>query len=139
MPQAHCNNSAIRMSPAIAARLTENLWDINDFVIPIEEAGGHQASSSCHKILQYSSGQLPETGVKISLVLNLEVFMRDYEIRVQSVGHTTAIIEEVHFSDHGAVRSAKKLAGDNPFEVWRGLDCVYATSRVFGTPIRDAL
>jgi hypothetical protein len=29
-------NSAVRMSPAMAARLTERLWDIGDIVNPIE-------------------------------------------------------------------------------------------------------
>ncbi len=53
--------------------------------------------------------------------------MHEYEIRILSARHTIAIIEEVHFNDHGAVRSAKKLAGDRHFEVWRGLDCIYGT------------
>ena len=30
-------NSAVRMSPAMAARLTETLWDIGDIVNLIEE------------------------------------------------------------------------------------------------------
>jgi hypothetical protein len=30
-------NSAVRMSPAMAARLTETLWDIGDIVKLIEE------------------------------------------------------------------------------------------------------
>ena len=30
-------NSAVRMSPAMAARLTGTLWDIGDIVKPIEE------------------------------------------------------------------------------------------------------
>ncbi len=60
--------------------------------------------------------------------------MHTYEIRVLSVGHTIAIVEEVHFSDHAAIRSGKNVAGVKPFEVWRGSDCVYATPRVYGTP-----
>ena len=51
--------------------------------------------------------------------------MHEYEIRVVSSGHAIVVIEEMHISDHAAVRSAKKLAGDRPFEVWRGLDCIY--------------
>jgi hypothetical protein len=31
-------NSAVRMSPAMAARLTETLWDIGDIVKLIEES-----------------------------------------------------------------------------------------------------
>ena len=51
--------------------------------------------------------------------------MREYEIRVLSHGDE-AVIEVMHLNDHAAVRSAKKLAGGNPFEVWRGLDCIYS-------------
>lgn len=51
--------------------------------------------------------------------------MRNYEIRVLSSGHPIVIVEEVHISDHAAVRSAKSLAAGRPFEVWRGLDCIY--------------
>jgi len=54
--------------------------------------------------------------------------MREYEIRVLSGGHPTLIIEEVHLSDHSAVRSARKFAGERPFEVWRGIDCIYAAA-----------
>jgi hypothetical protein len=32
-----CINSAVRMSPAMAARLTETLWDVGDIVRLIEE------------------------------------------------------------------------------------------------------
>lgn len=52
--------------------------------------------------------------------------MREYEIRVLSGGRPTLIIEEIHLSDHSAVRSARKFAGERPFEVWRGIDCIYA-------------
>jgi hypothetical protein len=52
--------------------------------------------------------------------------MQQYEIRVLSSGHPISIIEAGYFSDHAAVRSAKNLAKDRPFEVWRGLDCIYA-------------
>jgi len=59
----------------------------------------------------------------------LEGSMREYEIRVLSSGHATVIIEQTHLSDHAAVRSARKFAGDLPFEVWRGLDCIYAPEK----------
>lgn len=55
--------------------------------------------------------------------------MREYEIRVLSSGHATMIIEEIHLNDHAAVRSARKFAGDRPFEVWRGIDCIYAPTK----------
>jgi hypothetical protein len=51
--------------------------------------------------------------------------MHEYEIRVLSAGHTVMIMEEVQLSDHAAIRSGKKIAADRPFEVWRGLDCIY--------------
>ena len=60
------------------------------------------------------------------LRLELEGSMQDYEIRVLSSGHAIFIIEARHLSDHAAVRAAKNLAGDRPFEVWRDLDCIYA-------------
>jgi len=59
--------------------------------------------------------------------------MREYEIRVLSSGHTTMIIEQTHLSDHAAVRSARKFAGDRPFEVWQGTDCIYAPSKAAST------
>jgi hypothetical protein len=40
-------------------------------------------------------------------------------------GHAIVITEEMHIGDHAAVRSAKNLAAGGPFEVWRGLDCIY--------------
>lgn len=40
MPNFSCVNSAVRMSPAMAARLTEMLWDIGDRVKLIEEWEG---------------------------------------------------------------------------------------------------
>lgn len=55
--------------------------------------------------------------------------MREYEIRVLSSGHATLIIEQTHLSDHAAVRTARKFAGDRHFEVWRGLDCIYAPDK----------
>ena len=55
--------------------------------------------------------------------------MREYEIRVLSSGHATLIIEQTHLSDHAAIRSARKFAGDRPFEVWRGVDCIYASAK----------
>jgi hypothetical protein len=51
--------------------------------------------------------------------------MHEYEIRVLSHG-SEAVIEVMHLSDHAAIRAAKKLSGGNPFEVWRGLRCIYS-------------
>ena len=63
--------------------------------------------------------------------------MGEYEIRVLSSGHATLIIEQTHLSDHAAVRSARKFAGDRPFEVWRGIDCIYAPPKA--SPTADRL
>lgn len=52
--------------------------------------------------------------------------MREYEIRILRADRKTdTIIEVVHLNDHAAIRAAKKFAEARPFEVWRGLDCIY--------------
>jgi hypothetical protein len=51
--------------------------------------------------------------------------MHEYEIRVLSAGRTVLITSQIQLSDHAAIRSGKKIAADKPFEVWRGLDCIY--------------
>jgi hypothetical protein len=63
--------------------------------------------------------------------------MHQYEIRVLSSGHAIVIIEEMHLSDHAAVRSAKKLAADRPFEVWRDFDCIYSPPKLPQVPMRQ--
>jgi hypothetical protein len=60
--------------------------------------------------------------------------MHEYEIRIlKAGGECSAIVEEIQLSDHAAIRSAQKMARGNPFEVWRGLDCIYAA----GAPAAD--
>jgi len=59
--------------------------------------------------------------------------MHEYEIRVLSSGHAALIAEEIHLNDDAAIRSARKLAGDRPFEVWRGVDCIYAPAKASPT------
>ncbi len=55
--------------------------------------------------------------------------MREYEIRIlRSDGACSAIIEQVQLNDHAAIRSGQKMAHGHPFEVWRGLDCIYGAS-----------
>jgi len=57
--------------------------------------------------------------------------MDSYEIRILSDRQT--IIESLYLNDHAAVRAAQKFAAGKPFEVWRGLDCIYdAASRTPG-------
>ena len=58
--------------------------------------------------------------------------MGEYEIRV--FGRSQTVIEVMHLNDHAAIRAAKKLAGDRPFEVWRGLDCIYSPSTMKAAP-----
>lgn len=60
--------------------------------------------------------------------------MREYEIRVLSSGHPIVIIEAMHLSDHAAMRSARDVAGDKPFELWCGSDCIYAPPRTHLAP-----
>lgn len=49
--------------------------------------------------------------------------MRGYEFRIFGQrGNVSLIIHSCHFSDTAAIRSAKKYAGDAPFEVWRDLE-----------------
>jgi len=55
--------------------------------------------------------------------------MHEYEIRVLSSEHAALIVEEIHLNDQAAIRSARKFAGDRPFEVWRGVDCIHATGK----------
>jgi hypothetical protein len=52
--------------------------------------------------------------------------MHEYEIRILRADKTTAIVMEVvHLNDNAAIRTAKNIAEARPFEVWRGLDCIY--------------
>jgi hypothetical protein len=52
--------------------------------------------------------------------------MHEYEIRILHADRTTdTVIEVAHLNDNAAIRAAKKLAEARPFEVWRGLDCIY--------------
>jgi hypothetical protein len=52
--------------------------------------------------------------------------MHEYEIRVLRADRCTgAVMEVTHFDDDAAVGAARKIAGTMPFEVWRGMDCIY--------------
>jgi hypothetical protein len=52
--------------------------------------------------------------------------MHECEIRVLSGGETHLVMVEVHLSDGAAIRARKKFTADNPFEVWRDLQCIYS-------------
>jgi hypothetical protein len=65
--------------------------------------------------------------------------MHEYEIRLLRIDRTTVTcIEVVHLNDHAAVRAAKKMAEARPFEVWRDLDCIFASPAGSRLPERRA-
>lgn len=52
--------------------------------------------------------------------------MQDYEIRILKADRTTdTVMAATYLNDHAAIRSAKRVAEARPFEVWRGLNCIY--------------
>jgi hypothetical protein len=63
--------------------------------------------------------------------------MHEYEIRILSGGETHLVVAEVHLSDVAAIRAGKKYAADNPFEVWRDLQCIHRKVSA-GRPPRPA-
>ena len=61
--------------------------------------------------------------------------MREYEIRILCANRNSdTFIEVIHLNDHAAIRAAKKFAGTSPFEVWRGVDCIYDGGRTEPPP-----
>jgi hypothetical protein len=61
--------------------------------------------------------------------------MQLYEIRVLRRDKSTAtVIEVMHLNDHAAIRAAARTAGTQPFEVWRGLDCIYGEGHMAPPP-----
>lgn len=56
--------------------------------------------------------------------------MHEYEIHILRADRTTAMVmETMQLNDNAAVRAGKKIAEARPFEVWRGLDCIYGSTR----------
>lgn len=52
--------------------------------------------------------------------------MQNYEIRILRDDFRTDIIMQMtHLNDNAAIRAARKFAEARPFEVWRGMDCIY--------------
>jgi hypothetical protein len=52
--------------------------------------------------------------------------MHLYEIRVVGpTGRTLIASQEMHPSDHAAIRSGQVLSNGSAFEVWRDLDCIH--------------
>lgn len=60
--------------------------------------------------------------------------MPEYEIHILSGGETHLIVAEVHLSDLAAIRAGKKYAIDNPFEVWRDMECIHRKLHVGRQP-----
>jgi hypothetical protein len=53
--------------------------------------------------------------------------MRYYEIRVFNPnGRTTLIYHQLHLDDQAAILAGKQIAGERQFDLWRGMDCVFA-------------
>lgn len=56
--------------------------------------------------------------------------MQTYEIRILHDDRSSRVIfEQQYISDDAAIRSARQFAGQDPFEVWRGLTCVSGAMR----------
>ncbi len=56
--------------------------------------------------------------------------MHEYQFRILRYDLTTSLMtEEVHLSNNAAFRAARKLANGRPFEVWRGMDCIFGPAR----------
>lgn len=54
--------------------------------------------------------------------------MKYYEIRVFNLhGRTSLVYHQLHLNDWMAIQAAKEIAGDQAFDLWRGMDCIYAT------------
>src|SRR5258708_29314622 len=81
------------------------------------------------------SGLAQKIGAKSIGVVERETSMREYEIRIlRADRNTDTVIEVMHLNDHAAIRAAMKLAEARPFEVWRGLDCIYDGGRIKPSP-----
>ncbi len=52
--------------------------------------------------------------------------MKYYEIRVfNRDGRASLIFHQLHINDAVAIKAAKEVAEEQPFEVWRGMDCIH--------------
>jgi hypothetical protein len=65
-----------------------------------------------------------------------EASMQEYEIRIlNTVGRTDTVFEGTYISDHSAIRAAQRMSESRPFEVWRGLDCIYGRNKSPASPM----
>ncbi|HEX4647026.1 MAG TPA: hypothetical protein VH598_15595 [Verrucomicrobiae bacterium] len=54
--------------------------------------------------------------------------MKHYEIRVfNKLGKTSLIFHQIHLNDRAAIEAAMQVAGDQAFDLWRGMDCIFAS------------
>ena len=54
--------------------------------------------------------------------------MKHYEIRVfNKLGRTSLIFHQIHQDDRSAIQAAKQIAGEQGFDLWRGMDCIFAS------------
>ncbi len=51
--------------------------------------------------------------------------MHEYEVRIFDGKAVSTVLAVAYLSNNMAVSGAKRLAQGKPFEVWRGLDCVF--------------
>lgn len=52
--------------------------------------------------------------------------MKYYEIRVfNRDGRASLIFHQLHANDSVAIKAAEEIAEEQPFEVWRGMDCIH--------------
>jgi hypothetical protein len=57
--------------------------------------------------------------------------VREYEIRIfQEKGSPPIISWEVQLSAGAAIRSARKMAHGQPFEVWCGMECITGLTKL---------
>jgi hypothetical protein len=63
--------------------------------------------------------------------LDWVVSMQVYEIRILpgAPGNGPTLIEASYVSDYSAIRSAQTIANGRGFEVWRGLECIFARNK----------
>jgi hypothetical protein len=54
--------------------------------------------------------------------------MELYEIRTGSPFGPASITQGKFASAHAAVRMAERIAQGQPFEVWRGMECIYSAT-----------
>jgi hypothetical protein len=61
------------------------------------------------------------------MVYGRAAHMKYYEIRIfNKRGKTSLVFHQLHLDDQSAIQAAMDIAEDHTFDVWRGMDCIYA-------------